>query len=79
MFSFSTCFFEKRKMPCCYMRLYGQLVVILVEQYLSMLFVFQGYPSELLPVTVQGIPSIHICLDYIPEMLSQPQLDKQVS
>lgn len=42
------------------------------------LFDLQGYPSELLPVTVRGIPSMHICLDYIPEMLSQPQMDKQV-
>ncbi|XP_071945249.1 integrator complex subunit 2-like [Antedon mediterranea] len=38
---------------------------------------FQGYPSELLPVTVAGIPSIHICLDFIPELLSQPQIEKQ--
>ncbi|KAJ8867831.1 hypothetical protein PR048_031636 [Dryococelus australis] len=40
--------------------------------------VFQGYPRELLPVTVQGIPSMHICLDFIPELLSQPQVEKQV-
>lgn len=39
---------------------------------------FQGYPSELLPVTVAGIPSMHICLDFIPELLQQPHLDKQV-
>lgn len=25
-----------------------------------------------------GIPSIHICLDFIPELLAQPQLEKQV-
>ncbi|XP_052246674.1 integrator complex subunit 2-like isoform X3 [Dreissena polymorpha] len=45
---------------------------------LAKLVHFQGYPSELLPVTVRGIPSMHICLDYIPEMLSQPQMDKQI-
>ncbi|XP_077533566.1 integrator complex subunit 2 isoform X2 [Haemaphysalis longicornis] len=39
---------------------------------------FQGYPSELLPVSVSLIPSMHICLDFIPELLSQPHLDKQV-
>ncbi|XP_064461086.1 integrator complex subunit 2-like [Ornithodoros turicata] len=39
---------------------------------------FQGYPSELLPVSVSLIPSMHICLDFIPELLSQPQLEKQV-
>ena len=40
---------------------------------------FKGYPSELLPVTVAGIPSMHICLDFIPELLSQPSMDKQVT
>ncbi|CAN8015748.1 unnamed protein product, partial [Ixodes persulcatus] len=39
---------------------------------------FQGYPSELLPVSVSLIPSMHICLDFIPELLSQPHLEKQV-
>ncbi|XP_061418175.1 integrator complex subunit 2 isoform X1 [Lethenteron reissneri] len=39
---------------------------------------FQGYPSELLHVTVAGIPSMHICLDFLPELLSQPQLHKQL-
>ncbi|KAK2149074.1 hypothetical protein LSH36_469g02035 [Paralvinella palmiformis] len=39
---------------------------------------FQGYPSELLPMAVAGIPSMHICLDFIPELLSQPHLDKQL-
>uniref|UniRef100_A0A4W5NJ38 Uncharacterized protein n=1 Tax=Hucho hucho TaxID=62062 RepID=A0A4W5NJ38_9TELE len=39
---------------------------------------FQGYPQALLPLTVSGIPSIHICLDLIPELLAQPQLKKRV-
>ncbi|XP_074636420.1 integrator complex subunit 2-like isoform X2 [Acropora palmata] len=39
---------------------------------------FQGYPIELLPVTVAGIPSMHICLDFICELVNQPQLEKQV-
>lgn len=38
----------------------------------------QGYPCDLLPVSVPGIPSMHICLDFIPELLSQPSLDKQI-
>lgn len=42
-------------------------------------FLCQGYPQALLPLTVAGIPSIHICLDFIPELLAQPQLEKQVS
>uniref|UniRef100_A0A673G0K2 Integrator complex subunit 2-like n=1 Tax=Sinocyclocheilus rhinocerous TaxID=307959 RepID=A0A673G0K2_9TELE len=39
---------------------------------------FQGYPQALLPLTVAGIPSMHICLDFIPELLTQPQLEKQI-
>ncbi|MBN3272797.1 INT2 protein, partial [Polyodon spathula] len=39
---------------------------------------FQGYPPDLLPLTVAGIPSMHICLDFIPELLAQPQLEKQI-
>uniref|UniRef100_H3B054 Integrator complex subunit 2 n=1 Tax=Latimeria chalumnae TaxID=7897 RepID=H3B054_LATCH len=39
---------------------------------------FQGYPYELLLLTVAGIPSMHICLDFIPELLAQPELEKQV-
>ena len=45
---------------------------------LAKLVHFQGYPRELLPITVQGIPSMHICLDFIPELLRQPSLEKQV-
>ncbi|XP_063236508.1 integrator complex subunit 2 [Bacillus rossius redtenbacheri] len=50
----------------------------IAEPSLAKLVHFQGYPRELLPVTVEGVPSMHICLDFIPELLSQPQLDKQV-
>lgn len=39
---------------------------------------FQGYPEELLAVTVAGIPSMHICLDFICELVNQPQLEKQL-
>jgi len=46
--------------------------------YLDELLSLQGYPRELLPLTVAGIPSMHICLDFIPELIAQPHLDKQV-
>ncbi|NXF35397.1 INT2 protein, partial [Nyctibius bracteatus] len=39
---------------------------------------FQGYPCELLALTVAGIPSMHICLDFIPELIAQPELEKQI-
>ena len=43
-----------------------------------MIISLQGYPIELLPDTVAGVPSMHICLDFAPELLSQPSLEKQV-
>lgn len=46
---------------------------------LDVFFSAQGYPQALLPLAVAGIPSIHICLDFIPELLAQPQLEKQVT
>ncbi|KAJ3103412.1 Integrator complex subunit 2 [Phlyctochytrium planicorne] len=39
---------------------------------------FQGYKLELLPITVAQIPSMHVCFDFIPELLSQPDQGKQV-
>ena len=32
---------------------------------------------QLLPIIVAGVPSMHICLDFAPELLSQPDLEKQ--
>ncbi|CAG9566994.1 unnamed protein product [Danaus chrysippus] len=52
--------------------------VFIAEPSLAKLVHFQGYPRELLTVTVQGIPSMHICLDFIPELLSQASLEKQI-
>lgn len=52
--------------------------MFIADPNLAKLVHFQGYPSELLPVTVAGIPSMHICLDFIPELLSQPQMEKQM-
>lgn len=52
--------------------------VFIADPSLVKLVHFQGYNSELLPVTVSSIPSMHICLDFIPELLSQPHTEKQV-
>ncbi|CAB3231134.1 unnamed protein product [Arctia plantaginis] len=52
--------------------------IFISEPSLAKLVHFQGYPRELLPVTVQGIPSMHICLDFIPELLSQVSHEKQI-
>ncbi|XP_038059605.1 integrator complex subunit 2-like [Patiria miniata] len=52
--------------------------MFIADPNLAKLIHFQGYATELLPITVAGIPSMHICLDFIPELLSQPQTDKQI-
>lgn len=38
----------------------------------------KGYDHGLIEITSQGIPSIHICFDFIPELLAQPQIEKQI-
>lgn len=52
--------------------------VFIAEPSLARLVHFQGYPRELLSMTVRGIPSMHICLDFIPELLGMPEMDKQI-
>lgn len=52
--------------------------VFIAEPSLARLVHFQGYPRELLSMTVSGIPSMHICLDFIPELLGMPEMDKQI-
>ncbi|XP_053598373.1 integrator complex subunit 2-like [Microplitis demolitor] len=52
--------------------------VFITDPSLAKLVHFQGYPRDLLPITVAGIPSMHICLDWIPELLSQPEPEKQI-
>lgn len=48
------------------------------EPSLAKLVHFQGYPRELLSMTVRGIPSMHICIDFIHELLGMPEMDKQI-
>jgi len=64
---------EVRSVICSYLH-----QVFISDPGLVKLVHFQGYSRDLLPITVQGIPSMHICLDFIPELLSQPSLEKQV-
>ncbi|XP_065348330.1 integrator complex subunit 2 [Cloeon dipterum] len=64
---------ECRGVVCSYLH-----QAFIADTNLAKLVHFQGYPMELLPVTVAGIPSMHICLDYLPEMLSQPETEKQI-
>ncbi|KAH3758144.1 integrator complex subunit 2 [Pelomyxa schiedti] len=39
---------------------------------------FQGYHTSLIPITTEGIPSMHKCLDFLDELLCHPQMIKQV-
>ncbi|KAH9503168.1 Integrator complex subunit 2 [Bulinus truncatus] len=52
--------------------------VFIADPNLAKLVHFQGYPYELLPLVVAGVPSMHICLDFIPELIGQPQRSKQI-
>ena len=39
---------------------------------------FQGYNPNLLPVFAVGIPSMHICIGFLAELLVQPALHQQI-
>ncbi|XP_077996243.1 integrator complex subunit 2-like [Glandiceps talaboti] len=65
-----------REVQCQVCSLLHQMFI--ADPNIAKLIHFQSYNSDLLPVTVAGIPSMHICLDFIPELLSQPQMEKQI-
>ncbi|XP_067943730.1 integrator complex subunit 2-like [Watersipora subatra] len=52
--------------------------LIINNPYQAKLISFQGYDRRLIPIAIAGIPSMHICLDYVPELLAQPDINKQV-
>ena len=52
--------------------------MFIADTSLAKLVHFQGYPKQLLEITVTSIPSMHICLDFIPELLSLPDWEKQI-
>ncbi|KAF6039621.1 INTS2 [Bugula neritina] len=52
--------------------------IIIDNPYQAKLVSFQGYHSKLIPIAIAGIPSMHICLDYVPELLAQPDIAKQM-
>ncbi|XP_050502196.1 integrator complex subunit 2 [Diabrotica virgifera virgifera] len=65
-----------------------QEVRSLVSSYLHQAFIadttlcklvhFQTYPSELIEIVVKGVPSMHISLDFLQELMQQPSLNKQI-
>ncbi|XP_018328065.1 integrator complex subunit 2 [Agrilus planipennis] len=64
---------EVRSLVCSYLH---QLFI--ADTTLAKLVHFQGYPSELIEVTVRGVPSMHICLDFLLELMQQPSINKQI-
>lgn len=52
--------------------------VFISEPSMARLVHFQGYSHELLAMTVRGIPSMHISMDFIPELLGMQEMSKQV-
>ncbi|KAK9686260.1 Integrator complex subunit 2 [Popillia japonica] len=64
---------EVRSLVCCYLH-----QAFIADTTLAKLVHFQGYPSELIEVTVKGVPSMHICLDFLLELMQQPSLNKQI-
>jgi len=64
---------EIRRIACNF--LHGQFIESPV---LMKLVHFQGYDRNMIPVLVDGVPSMHICLDFIPELLLQGPLEKQL-
>jgi len=64
---------EVQSLICSYLH-----QAFITDPNLAKLVHFQGYATELLEVTVKGVPSMHICLDFAPELLSQPNLEKQI-
>ncbi|KAM5180305.1 integrator complex subunit 2 [Mantella aurantiaca] len=65
-----------REVQCLICCLLHQMFI--ADPNIAKLVHFQGYPCRLLPLTVAGIPSMHICLDFIPELIAQPELEKQI-
>ncbi|XP_072273333.1 integrator complex subunit 2 [Pyxicephalus adspersus] len=65
-----------REVQCLICSLLHQMFI--ADPNIAKLVHFQGYPCQLLPLTVAGIPSMHICLDFIPELIAQPELEKQI-
>lgn len=48
------------------------------EPSLAKLVHFQTYPRDVIPMMVKGVPSMHICIDFLHEFLSMPEMDKQI-
>ena len=48
------------------------------EPQLCKLIHFQGYPVEVQDTLVRGVPSMHICITFIPELLKLSNMERRV-
>ncbi|KAI9279177.1 integrator complex subunit 2-domain-containing protein [Sporodiniella umbellata] len=48
------------------------------DMLLAKILHFQTYSTDLIPMVVELIPSLYIILGFIPELIRQPQVEKQV-
>eukprot|EP01127_Copromyxa_protea_P018474 TRINITY_DN5836_c0_g1_i1.p1 TRINITY_DN5836_c0_g1~~TRINITY_DN5836_c0_g1_i1.p1 ORF type:complete len:1069 (-),score=196.11 TRINITY_DN5836_c0_g1_i1:16-3222(-) len=58
---------EVRRMTCSYVH-----QRFIEKPLLIKLLHFQMYPTELIAIMVEGVPSMHVTLDFLPEMLNAP-------
>jgi len=52
--------------------------MFIMDTLLTKLVHFQMYPIRLIAVMVKEVPSMHICLDFIPELLAQADIRRRV-
>ena len=53
---------------------------ILLQTIINISNSFQkGYSRELIPILVKCVPSMHICLDFVPKLLTNGDLKKQAN
>ncbi|KAI9193267.1 integrator complex subunit 2-domain-containing protein [Polychytrium aggregatum] len=72
----------QRLLDICYQYRERESSVAIIYKFLHQLFInnptyiklvhFQGYRIELIKDTVKNIPSMHVCLDFVTELLKQP-------
>lgn len=64
---------EIRGIVCSYIH-----QVFISDITLAKLVLFQGFQRDLLTIIVRGVPSMHVCLHYLPELLNMPEIEKQI-
>ncbi|XP_066936944.1 integrator complex subunit 2-like isoform X1 [Clytia hemisphaerica] len=64
---------EIQSQVCCYLH-----QSFISDPTIAKLLHYQGYSADLLPMTTTGVPSIHICIDFVSELMNQPYLEKQL-